>query len=563
MLSKKRNCIQDHIKLILVIIIISFILFPLALSCLRFNSDTEFYDSLPKLNDFSKDDYNPILSEEKQALGNITVNNIDLSDLEPGFFIYNDSYPLIYNDITSKNLNASRLDLKFINTTEPAIVDNLDEKIIDNTAITVALNESIFVEYNDLTEGYFIYHARLTPSELSQLFINNGTNTFELDSETNYTIDRDSFVVFDYKSYFQGLPNSNFTLYFIWEFTLEILDWRLNQNPDNNLIITSKEQNFIVDFNYHFNLFGQKYNQSVPIPVEPIVADNIYIALTVNLPDKNLLSNYSLELNNEIVNIGEHLNQDNSIDVLLTDLFSGFQSEFFLNFTTTFILKFIDPIGETWAIDRLVELNRIRERIYFPSLINGPQHIFLKYISFYEPAIYADQILTNSSLFERDFAYFHLNTSLTGRQGIKVRVPYLIVGETCPFIIKYIPTQTLRIVISDNIKMPLIGADVNVYYFGKEYGTYIAKDRIQPITPGKTNENGEISLHNVPSGNYTIRIYYNGIFLKESICNTYNYRNYINTKYPHFPLWLIIFGIINGIFLIFGAMFYIKYKKTR
>lgn len=563
MLSKKRNCMQDHIKLILVISIISFILFPLALSCLRFNSNTGIYDSLPKLNDFSKDDYEAILSEEKHGLGNITVNNIDFNELEPGIFIYNDTYPLIWYDYNSTNLKASSLNMKFVNTTELAIVDNLKENITDNNVIKVILNESVFVEYNDTIEDYFIYHARLTPCDLSQLFVNNGTKTFELDAETHYSVDRDSFIVFDYKSYCQKWSNSNFTLYFIWEYTLDIIDWSLSQKAESNLIIVNKEQNFTVDFSYHFSILAQKLNQSIPIPVEPIVADNIYFALTINHPDKDLLSEHSLELNNEIVNIGEHLNQDNTVDVLLTDLFSGYQSEFTLNFTAMFILKFIDPISKTWAIDRLVEMNSIRERIYFPSLINGPQHIFLKYISFYEPAIYADQILSTSSLFERDLAYFYLNTSLTGKQGIKVRVPYLIVGETCPFIIKYTPTQTLRVVVLDNIKMPLIGADVNVYYFGKEYGTYISKDRIQPVTPGKTNENGEIALQNVPEGNYTIRIYYNGKFLKESTCSTYNYRNYIDTTSPHFPLWLIIFVIINGIILIFGAIFYIKYKKTR
>jgi len=563
MLSKKRNCTQDNIKLILVIIIISVILFPIALGCLRFNSNTRIYDSLPKLNDFSKDDYEAILSEEKHGLGNITINDIDFSELEEGFFIYNDTYPLIWFDYNSTNLKEPQVNMKFVNTTEPAKVDNLNENIIDNNVITVRLNESVFVEYNNLTEANFIYHTRLTPCVLSQLFVNNGTDILKLDAKTNYSVDSDSFIVFDYKSIFPERPNSNFTMYFIWEYTLEILDWSLNQNSGNNLMIVNIEQNFTVDFNYYFSLLGQKFNQSVPIPVEPIIADNFYISLTVNLPDKNLLSDHSLELNNEIVDIVDHLNQDNTVDVLLTDHFSGYQSKFSLNFTTMFTLKFIDPIGKTWAIDRLVELDNIRERIYFPSLINGPQHIFLKYISFYEPAIYADQILSNSSLLERDFAYFYLNTSLTGRPGIKIRVPYLIVGETCPFIIKYIPTQTLRVIITDNVKMPLIGADVKVYYFGKEYGTYLANDRIQPITPGKTNENGEVALQNVPGGNYTVRVYYDGIFLKESICNTDNYRNYINTNYPHFPLWIIIFVSINGIILIFGAIFYIKHKKTR
>ena len=562
--SKKRNYTHDHIKLFLVIIIILFIIFPLVLGCFRFNSNTKTYASIPKLNDISKHDFSAILSEEKQGLGNIIVNNIDFEELEPGFFTYNITYQKIWLDYNSTNLNKTYLGIEFIGTIESAMVDNLNENITDNNIITVKLNESIFVEYNDLTEGYFIYHPRLTPCDLSQLFVENGTNILELDAETDYSIDNDDFIVFNYKTYFQDGSNSNFTIHFIWEYTLEINDWSLSQNTEKNLMIMEKEQNFTADFDYHFILICKQYNLSYTIPTgSPIGVDNIFIALTVNLPDKNSLNDHFLVLNNETVNIDDHLNQDNMVDVFLTDLFSGDQSEFSLNFTSIFTLKFIEPVGKTWAIDRLVGLSNIRERIYFPSLISGPQHIILKYISFYEPAIYADQILSNSSLFEREFTYFHLNTSLTGRQGIRVIIPYLIVGETCPSIIKYTPTQTLRVVVTDSVKMPLIGADVRVYYFGQEYGTYISKNRTQPIAPGKTNENGEIILSFVPAGNYTVEVYYNGKFLRESIGSTYNTRNYINTNYPHFPIWIIIFGIISGIILLFGVIFYSKNKKKR
>jgi len=561
--SKKWNWTQDHFKLFLVIIILSLILFPLFLNCFSYKTNTKPYTSIPKLNDLSKNDYSAILSKEKQALGNITINNIDFNELEPGFFTYNATYAEIGEDYSSKNLNRSHLGMKFISTIEPAVVDNLNENIIDNKNIKVRLNESIFVEYNNQTDGNFIYHPRLSPCELSQLFVENGTMINELEAETHYSIGTSDFIVFDYKSYFEEPSYSNFTLHFIWEYPLDIKDWSLSQRAEQNLMIVDKEQNFTADFNYYFILTSQKYNISQIIPTETSFVDNIYIALTVNLPDKNLLNDYSLELNNETVNIEDHLNPDNTVDVLLTDLFSGNQTEFSLNFTSRFTLKFIEPVGKTWAIDRLVGLNNIRERIYFPSLINGPPHIFLTYISFYEPAIYTDQILDNSSLFERNFIYFHLNKSLTGREGIKVRIPYLVVGETCPSIIKYTPTQTLRVVVTDNIKMPLIGADVKIYYLGQEFGTYISKNRTQPIPPGKTNENGEVVLSHVPAGNYTIKVYNNGIFLRESIGNTYNTRNYIYTNYPHFPIWIIIFGIVNGIILLFGLIFYLKDKKKR
>lgn len=567
MTNKKRNY---TIKFLLVLVTIFFILIPLVLSDLKFDSNTVLNDPNPEISDFSKEDFNAILTEEKHGLGNISINDIDFSDLVMddvmGFITYNETYPLIWEDVyISEDLNITQLNMQFVGTTDPAIVDNLNENITDSNSITVKLNESLFVEYNDLTEGYLIYLPFLVPCNLLQFFVNNGTNIFELINETDYTVDKDNFIVFSYESYFNISVTTNFTMYLIWDYTLELTDWSLSQiepQPDD-LIIEFEEEDFTPDFNYFFILTGKKYNESILIPGTPIFADNIYIALTVNHPDKDLFTDHNLELNKEPVDIAGHLNPDDTIDVYLADHFSGDLSEFSLNFTIQFTFKFIEPVGETWAIDRLVELNNIRQRIYFASIKNGPQHIFFKYLSFYEPTIYADQILSNTSLFERDFEYFFLNTTLTGRYGIKVNVPYLIVGETCPFIIKYKPTQTLRVVVLDNIKMPLVGADVKVYYFDQEYGTYVSKDKVQPISPGKTNENGEIVLLHVPAGDYTIRVYYNGLFLKESTCSTYNYRNYIKTNYPHFPLWIIIFGVINGIILIFGLIFYSKYKKIR
>ena len=570
MVNKKRNCTIVNIKIFLVLLTISFILIPLVLGSIRFNPNTLIYDPLPKTGDFSKDDYNAILTEEKHALGNITINDIDLSELEMGFYIYNETYPQIWEDYNSSILNITQIDMQFVETMDPAIVDNLKESIEDRNIITVKLNESIFVEYNNLTQGYLIYHARLYPCDLLQFFVDNNTEVFELINETDYIIDEDGFIVFNYDNYFQKGPTLNFSMYLIWEYDINIEYWSLAQYIGTNLIMNETEQNFTAKYSYNFTLIGKKFGQTINIKNRYV--DNIDLALTVNLPDKSSLNNHNLELNGEIVNINDHLNDtDKAIDIFLTDYFNANQSKFSLNFTSSFTLKFVDPVGDTWAIDRLVAERNIRERIYFPSLLNGPQHIYLKHISFYEPTIYFDQLIkdrfdqliSNYSLFERNTALFELNTSLTGKEGIQVKVPYLIVGETCPFIIKYKATQNLRIIITDNIKMPLVGASVEVFYFGQKFGTYISNDQIQPIPPGITNEHGEIVLKNVPHGNYTIRVYYNAKFIIESTVSTYNEINYIYTNVPHVPLWILIFGIINGTILIIGVAFYLKYKKTR
>jgi len=560
MKKKTQKYNSTCIKIYTVFFFITLLLIPLILSGRNFNNNELVDDPIAKISDYSKDDYNPILTEEKYGLGNTTVDAIDLSELEMGFTVFDAIYPDIGDDYNMGFLNMTFLNMKFVETTEPAIIDNLNPNIEDNSKIIVTLNESLFFEYSNMSKGYLIYHSRLWSSTLLEFYVDDGTNIFELQYDVGYRIDENDFIVFDYETYFQKTSNyNNFTVYFIWEYQISLQFWSLTQYTVPKLMINDSEQNFTVKFNYYFLLLGYKFGETIQDTRE--VADNIYGALTMNLPDKNLLDNHNLLINNVSVNINDHINLDKSVAILLSDHFSFNRSYVSLNFTSSFTLKFMDPVKKTWAIDRLVAMRNIRERIYFPSLIAGPTHIYLKHIVFYEYTIFFDQVMGSSSLFERDVNFYFLNASITGREGIEIEIPYLIAGETCPFKIKYAASQSLRIVITDSIKMPLVGASIELFYYGQTYGTYISNERAQPIAPGSSNENGEIILDDVPAGNYTVKTYHNGILLIESTISTENNINFIYTNYPHFPLWIIIFGLINGIILIFGAMLYLKNKR--
>jgi len=560
MLYKNRNYKSYLIKVYLVILIISLFLIPIILRNEEFNSSLSEYELSPLLSGISKTDYNPILSEEKYSLGNITINDMDLTKLEMGFFLDNDTYPVLKEDYDSGAFSIMRKDFKFIETIEPAIQDNLNENIEDRNKITVKLNETLEVDYNNPEAGFLIYFSRLSPSTLQKFYVNNGTDTIEL-NDTDFTFDSNNFIVFNYKIYFKKGPIFNFEMNLIWEYDLNIQTWSITQYPDQELFINSTEQNFSVKFKYGFKLLGKKYGET--IIQSNVDVDNIDVALTMNLPDKDELNEHSLMLNDISVDIGIHLNIDKSVDILLSDHFLPNSSVVLLNFTSQFTIKFTNSVGKMWAIDRLASMRDIRERIYIPSLIDGPSHIYVKDLSIYETTILIDQELSISSQFERDVELFPLNSSITGKEGIEIKLPYLIPGETCPFIIKYKSDQSLRVIITDNIKMPLVGARLEVFYYGVEFGTYMSNDSVQPISPGMTNEYGEIILNNVPYGNYTVRVYYNRIFLKEATVNTVNNINYIYTNYPHFPLWLVIFSAINGIIIFFGIIFYLKNKKNR
>ncbi|MFW9829303.1 MAG: hypothetical protein ACFFEY_17145 [Candidatus Thorarchaeota archaeon] len=517
------------------------------------------YNPQLKVNDISKEDYSEILTEEKQSLGNITVNNLYLDEVEIGFLMYNNTYPLVGEDYASGALNMARINLNFIETLEPAIQDNLNQEITDNNRIEVKMNETFEITYSNPQAGYLLYLPRLHPNKILEVYVNDGISIIELVNETDFTIDERDFLVFNYKNFFRKGPNYNFEMYIIWQYQLVVQDWRIIQYSDQNLRIKNNEEDFTVKFNYYFRLLGRKFGET--IKDDRVIAENIDVALTMNLPDMNLLDYQSFLINNETVNINDHVNLDNSIDIYLLDYFTANQSWVSLNFSADFTFKFYNSVEKSWAIDRLYYGGDVREKIYLPSIIGGPNHIYVQDLYIYDYSIFIQQILSTSSPFKRDVDYYFLNSSIVGREGIEIRIPYMVVGEICPCIIRYSPTQNLRLVITDNIKMPLVGASVDMLYYGKVYGTYISNDSVQPIAIASTDEHGEIIVDNVPYGNYTIRVYYNGIFLKEQIVSTKNSINYIYTNFPHFPIWLIIFGGINGIILLVGIIFYLINKN--
>ena len=518
---------------------------------------------------FSEDDYVPILDNPLQGLGNISINKFTFN--QEGF--YNDSgfYPALVDDLSSGALNVSYLSTIYIENIKIAEFNNLDESIPQSDIITVMLNESISVQYNSSianSEGYLIYNPILFPRNLKQIFVQNQSDPDIVElTEDDYSLDASSYLIFNYQNYFKTNFH-NFSMYFIFEYDLTPQGWELSQVSEETLTITQQEQSFTPAFYYNFTLTGTKFTGNRTTPTT--LADNLVIELIIDPLDKNLFYDHTLTINDQ--NIIDFLEQDNKINVTISADAKLFSLEFKANFT----LRFEDPIDYSWAIDRLIGDRDIRQRIYFPSLIDGPEHIFLKDITLIENTIISDQVIENSSLFNRPINFFDVIVFVTQetienslvftenavkRKGLKLIVPYLIVGETNPCSVNYYATNDLKIIITDNIRMPLPGYRVELIYFGKKYGTYISNDFIQPMTKTYSDENGVILIENVPNGNYTVRIYQGNTQVSESLINTFREVNYLVTDIIHFPFWILIFGGISGILFLIGLVFYFNNLK--
>ncbi|MHA2048807.1 MAG: prealbumin-like fold domain-containing protein [Promethearchaeota archaeon] len=552
-------------KIVLISLIIFMILIPGLLGISPNNSHKDntinnLKENSLKASEFTKDNYSAILKRGKYGYGNITVNDLYFDFLELGFFNYNIYYPLIINEYETNALNMTLEGINFIETTSLAIKDNLDEQIVKKERVSVKINETLKVRYDHPQEGYLIYHSGYPQTKLLEFHVDNGTVLSNLTVGEDFFQDNFDFIVFNYEDFFNAGPVFNFTMYLIWQLELPITDWQIVQRLETPLKMSESEEDFEAKFTYQFRLIAHRYGKNLqettPVPY-------LAVAMTINLPDKEELENHALILDGIFVNINTHLNPDKSMEILLSDDFRTNLSFFSLNFTSNYRLKFENPVENTWAIDRLVSGRNLRERIYFPTLLSGPQHLALGGVAIFEPSILFEQVVSNFSLFERDVAFFAANGSIPDQFITRMIIPFLGVGETCPFSIQYRAIQSLRFIVTDNIKMPLVGATLEIFYYGAVYGTYVSNEVAQPITPGNTDENGELIVRNLPHGNYTVRVFHQGRFLKEVQANTNTEIINITTNYPHFPLWISIFGLTNVIILILGLLYYRKNKRSR
>ena len=528
---------------------------------------------------YTKDSFDPILNSPKQGLGNISVSDISF-DQEGFDFLGGTGYGGLVDDLQlfgseePAALNISYKSTEFVKTQQVAFVQNLNESIRDKKKVTIEINETLSVQFNQsrsyTVEGYLVYTPRLYPCSFKQFYIReNPTDPSKYLNEGNYSIDEYDFVKFSYDNYFNSAETGNFTLHLIWEYVIDINEWELNQDSEDTLEIDSQISTVEPDFEYTCIILGRKYNNS---ELQEVPADDLSINATFNLPDKSLLNYTDILLNGISKDEEDVVNPDRSLQME----FSANNSIIEVGFNADFQVEFKNAIQDTWAVDRLISAKNIRERIFFPSIIGGPQHIYVKNLIAYDTTINYDQVSQNSTQFGRSFPYYRANITVveeemknslvftentTKRKGIKLILPYIIHGEICPTSLRYRAINNLRIIITDNSFMPLSDVEIKLFYYGKEYGTYMAKNRTQPLPKLITDNEGEVIVNNVPNGNYTLQVIRNNNVILETSVSPDDEINYVRTNIPHIPILGIIFGGVSAILFLVGFLLYKNYKK--
>ena len=532
-----------------------------------FNYNADDNNNILSTQDFSKDDFSSILKEEKNSLGNVSI--LDISYNKTGF--YNSSYfSDLYEEYDSSALKVTYLSSDFMETTEKASQNFLNNEYTQNLNIFIKLNDTIEVNFNDSAdpdpnglEGYVIYVPRLGMEEVLEVYINDTKI-----NEEQYSI-KQNFLYFHYFEYYNYVyTKETFIMNIIYTYKVILNNWEIYQTDTNNLDLDKSSQEFTSIYNYSFTLQGNEYKDYGPT-TGTALAEDLVVSLNISLYDRDYLNDFNIEINEEqIEDLSGYVDVNKNVYINLTDNFQCNNSEFSLEFETNFTIKFLDPVDKTWAIDRLVNGRYIRERIYFPSVISGPDHLLFKF-SFFESTILFDDLQSSYSLFGRSYDIIDVNETEDSPidTGIKIITPSLIKGETAsPLSIQYYTDKTVRLIITDNINMPIWDISVKVYYYDSPFGTYISNNRTQPISPLIPNENGEIVLNCIPLGEYNIEIYQKGSLIDITFLNITTFGEeiyYIHTNIFQFPIVILVFGLSSFCLFSIGFIIYLKNKKRK
>ncbi len=557
----KKNLTKKIIYLIIIVILISvssiFLLIPFS------KKNTNLYysylnqNNLINSNSFSEEDFSSILAEEKNGLGSISIQNI--SYYKKGFTNYTSQlkYKRVNDDILNETLNITYLGTQFKGVLTNATRDYLKSTFIDQNKIAILINESLQISFDNSSDedglaGYLIYLPCLTPIEINEIYINKGAI-----SSIDYAIKEIKCYPFIYFNYFNflGLQTSGtFSMDIIFSYNLTLKNWEATQINYEDIVVINKVQNISADYVYNFEIVGEQIIGDTSIEGTGKASD-LNVSLKIIPFDRTQLTYTILKLNGKNKNINNYTS-DNIIYINLSDSFQANNSEFSLSFTTEFRVQFYNAVDKTWAIDRLVENLYIRERIYFPSITEGPSRLVVRF-SFSESTILEEDIIDSYTQFERAI------TEISPEQfGIKIITPVLVKGElACPIAIKYQAIRNFRIIIRDNFDVPLSGLNIKLFYNNKPYGTYISNNKIQPIAPLTTNKNGEINLAFLPDGFYTIAIYKDGNLEAVKTLNTNQPVYDFKTEIPHIPIVVIVFGSLSILIICIGVIFYFRNYK--
>jgi hypothetical protein len=511
-------------------------------------------------------------TDQNNSLGEIAIHNI-----------YNMSAPFFFNAFPENTPSANITYIYSMSSNLPVITiipasfTHATGELNSRTSnITVRMNQTVYFKYNYSTTVFEVgIQSKIQPAVLYKIYYSTNNIQFVPANQSDYYTSSTNVFVYNFTHLYQQQNNGSFYLRFEYDVPIPVSQWSVTAlSPTENdgyNYLNARTTNII-----------QKYNLNVSLGIGdgPVLDANF----SVTLPGKNNVFNSSFNMyNNNAPNGTFHqtLFRDNVyyFRAQFMDTSNSYVKVGFI-FYTNFTVEFKGTVlyEKFWAEDRLVSGFKTRERDYKISIIAGPEDLGLPFLRFNDTSIYFSDTTRRTFISElgRSVTIEDMNksapiqtdpdqpASLVGYRAEGISVLgfqyFLYKGEVDVVTVNYNAVRHLQLVVTDNIKIPLVGYKVNLYLGNHAYGTFINQEKIVPYPTKTTDIEGRVSVRNVPRGNYTIEVLDpNGKFVQNLTANSEELTNYIITDIDHFPTEILVYtGIFTAILLLGIAL----YKKN-
>ena len=358
--------------------------------------------------------------------------------------------------------------------------------------------------------------------------------------------------------------NASYLVEIEYTYNITLSPW-IFESTSNGLIIDGVQENLTANYSTSFKILSEKsINMTLlfkPKSGDLYFNDSLYV-------DGNLDEPYSIAYNGSIggfrINPGGGFIQANGTEIEI-------------KFSMNMSVQFTNIYNQLWSQDEFIEGYNKRRRIFDLEITEGPEEYLLENVNFnlttfnYSNAIpsqmYSDPE-TGLSIQQNDYQIYDSEKEefVSIENGTTVKVSRLQKSVGISRVgFNYIAQFGARIRVLDEARNPLIRASVELDYFGKDFGVLMANDGFIAFPSKLSNNLGEVYYNNLPEGNYSLKVLYQGEVVKVqnfTLGETNQISNFdIVTIVPYPPLYLISWIAAFAIITIVGLGL-IKKKKN-
>lgn len=346
--------------------------------------------------------------------------------------------------------------------------------------------------------------------------------------------------------------------------TLNITSWAMYSKPGESFRIEGSQSTRSMNYTVACRLIGPK---------------GVNVTFHYIPSDRNLTSNHKFYLKNALLSPtpsyesragGWSIAPPGKVQLNSTGV--DFKVEFRCNST----IGFIEQKAGKWNSDGVATRLDLRTRKFKLAVLSGPMYLLIERVEFTVRDIaYSSVLLISrtvepaSSITVSDDTYKYYDPTLekevTKSNGTKVLIGRIQKAKgpvLASFTYNASYSAALRVL--DELRNPIPGAEITLYFHGVRFGPLMSAGESSLQPPKLADALGNAQFINLPEGNYSVEVRYQGQLVKNQSFSLYGSTMSLSidivTPVPYQPWILVSWLAIFGIACVIGVLLF-KRKK--